>query len=298
MASMPAPTWLRLGQRTARQWFGKRMWARDSSGPAVAEGRLIVFQRLENEEVIACLDAATGQPKWKYSYPTSYRDDFGFDEGPRATPCLTNGRVYTFGAEGMLTCLNKADGSLLWQVNTKKDFHPRKGFFGVGCSPLVENNAVLLNVGGAGGAGLAAFDAATGQVRWKTTDNEASYSSPVAAVVRQRRYVFFFTRTGLQVVDPLNGTIQNHFTWRSTMNASVNAATPLVIDDTVFLSACYGTGAILLRLQDKGLETVWSGDNILSNHYATSVYDRGFIYGSMAGPIRASVPRPVCAVSS
>jgi outer membrane protein assembly factor BamB len=249
------------------------------SGPVVAEGRFLLFQRLENEEVIACLDAATGQPKWKYSYPTSYRDDFGFDEGPRATPCLTNGRVYTFGAEGMLTCLNTADGSLLWQVNTKKDFHPRKGFFGVGCSPLVENNAVLLNVGGAGGAGLAAFDAATGQVRWKTTDDEASYSSPVAAVVRQRRHVFFFTRTGLQVVDPLNGTIQNHFTWRSTMNASVNAATPLVIDDTVFLSACYGTGAILLRLQDKGLETVWSGDDILSNHYATSVYNRGFLYG-------------------
>jgi outer membrane protein assembly factor BamB len=179
----------------------------------------------------------------------------------------------------MLTCVKMADGSLIWQVDTKKEFHPRKGFFGVGCSPLVEGDAVLLNVGGAGGAGLVAFDAGTGHVLWKTSNDEASYSSPAAATVRQRRYVFFFTRAGLLAVNPADGTVQFHFPWRSTMNASVNAATPVIIDDTVFLSACYGTGAVLLRVRDKGVETVWSGDDILSNHYATSVCDRDFLYG-------------------
>jgi outer membrane protein assembly factor BamB len=245
----------------------------------VADGQLILFHRLNDQEVVACLDARTGEPKWSHSYPTAYRDDFGFDEGPRATPCIDHGRVYTFGAEGMLTCLNLADGKMIWQVNTKNEFHPRKGFFGAACSPLVEGSAVLLNIGGPGGAGLVAFDKASGGVLWKNSDDEAGYSSPVAATIHQRRYVFFFTRAGLVAVDPADGKIQFHYPWRSAMDASVNAATPLIIDDSIFLSASYGTGAILLRVRDNGVEKVWSGDDILSNHYATSVCYRGFLYG-------------------
>jgi outer membrane protein assembly factor BamB len=259
------------------------VWRKDIgqgfSGPAVENGRLILFHRLEDEEVVACLDARTGEPKWNHTYPTAYRDDFGFDEGPRATPCLAEGRVYTFGAEGMLSCLSLADGHPLWQVNTKNEFHARKGFFGAACSPLVEGNAVLLNVGGAEGAGLVAFDKATGRVLWKSSDDEASYSSPAAATMQQRRYAFFFTRAGLVAVNPTDGAVQFHYPWRSTMNASVNAATPLIIDDSIFLSACYGTGAVLLRVRDNGVEKVWSGDDILSNHYATSVSAHGFLYG-------------------
>ena len=249
------------------------------SGPVVAAGQLILFQRLKDQEVVACLDARSGEPKWTKSFPSDYRDDFGFDEGPRATPCVAQGRVYTFGAEGMLSCVNLADGALLWQVNTKTKFHPRKGFFGAACSPLAEGRAVLLNVGGAEGAGLVAFDQETGRVLWKCSDDEASYASPAAATVRERRYAFFFTRAGLVAVDPADGKIQFHYPWRSGMNASVNAATPLIIDDSIFLSACYGTGAILLRVRDKGVEKVWSGDDILSNHYANSVYYQGFLYG-------------------
>jgi outer membrane protein assembly factor BamB len=249
------------------------------AGPAVADGQLILFHRLNDQEVVACLQAHTGEPKWTYSYPTAYRDDFGFDEGPRATPCIDHGRVFTFGAEGMLSCLNLADGKMIWQVNTKNEFHPRKGFFGAACSPLVEGSAVLLNIGGPGGAGLVAFDTASGRVLWKNSDDEAGYSSPAAATIHQKRYAFFFTRAGLVAVDPADGKIQFHYPWRSAMDASVNAATPLIIDDSIFLSASYGTGAILLRVRDNGVEKVWSGDDILSNHYATSVCCRGFLYG-------------------
>jgi outer membrane protein assembly factor BamB len=248
-------------------------------GPAVAEGRLILFGRQQDKEVVTCLDARTGQPKWTHSYPTAYRDDFGFDDGPRATPCIAQGRVFAFGAEGMLTCLNVTNGQLLWQVNTKNEFHPRKGFFGAACSPLVEGRAVLLNVGGQPGAGVVAFDTASGRVLWKSSDDEAGYSSPAAATIGTRRYAFFFTRAGLLAVEPEDGKVAFHFPWRSRMQASVNAATPLIIGDSIFLSACYGTGAVLLRVRDNGVEEIWSGDGILSNHYATSVYARGFLYG-------------------
>ena len=249
------------------------------SGPVVSGDKVIIFHRLHDQEVVTCLDSRSGEAKWTQSYPTEYRDDFGFDEGPRATPCVAGGRIYTFGAEGMLSCLNLADGHLNWQVNTKEKFHAAKGFFGAACSPLVEGAGVLLNVGGNDGAGLVAFDTETGRVLWKCSEDEASYASPVAASVDGRRYAFFFTRAGLEAVDPARGKIQFHYPWRSSMNASVNAASPLVIGDSIFLSACYDTGAILLHVHDNGVEKVWSGDDILSNHYANSVYCQGFLYG-------------------
>jgi outer membrane protein assembly factor BamB len=249
------------------------------SGVAVANHLLVLFHRLGDKEVVECLDARTGAPKWSYSYPTSYRDDFGFDEGPRATPCAANGRVYTFGAEGMLLCLDLAGGKMVWQLDTKKEFHQGKGFFGMACSPLVEGNNVLLDIGGPDGAGVVAFDKGSGRVAWKATDDEAGYASPVAATIHDRRYAFFFTRAGLVAVDPADGKVQFKFPWRSRDNASVNAATPLIIGDMIFLSACYGTGAVLLRARDNGVERVWSGDDILSNHYATSVRRGDFLYG-------------------
>jgi outer membrane protein assembly factor BamB len=249
------------------------------SGVAVANHLLILFHRLKEKEVIECLDARTGAPKWSYSYPTSYRDDFGFDEGPRATPCVADGKVYTFGAEGMLLCLNLSDGTKVWQLDTKEEFHQGKGFFGDACSPLVEGSNVLLNIGGPGGAGVVAFDKNTGRVAWKDTDDEAGYASPIAATIHDRRYAFFLTRAGLVAADPADGKIQFQFHWRSRENASVNAATPVIIDDMVFLSACYGTGAVLLRVRDNGVEKIWSGDGILSNHYSTSVRRGDFLYG-------------------
>ena len=195
--------------------------------------------------------------------------------------------MFTFGAEGTLSGWDFATGKKLWQVDTREAFHPRKGFFGAACSPLVEGDAVIVNVGGADGAGVVAFDAGTGKVLWKATDDEAGYASPTAATVGGRRYVFTFTRAGLVALNPADGKVLFRFPWRSKIDASVNAATPLVIhagdEDFVFVSASYETGAALLRLDpkdpSKAPELVWSGNDSLSNHYATSVYREGFLYG-------------------
>jgi hypothetical protein len=136
------------------------------SGPVVADARAVVFHRVGDEEVVECLDAATGEQKWRSRYPTRYRDDFGFDEGPRATPSMIGGRVYTFGAVGVLACWGLEDGGKKWAVDTKSAFHAGKGYFGPACSPLVENDVVVLNVGGRDGAGVVAFDRFDGKVRW------------------------------------------------------------------------------------------------------------------------------------
>lgn len=248
------------------------------SGPVVAQGRVILFHRVGNEEVVEALDARTGAPQWRYAYATGYRDDFGFDEGPRAVPVVADGIVYTFGAEGQLHAIDLAKGTRIWSEDTMRRFKVPKGFFGAAGSPLVEDGRVLANIGGPG-AGVVAFDAKTGKVLWTATNDQASYSSAAGATIAGRRLALFLTRAGLLGLDPATGSIEFQRPWRARMASSVNAATPLVIGDLIFVSAQYGPGAGVLRLQGKTLTELWASDEVLSNHYATSVHFDGHLYG-------------------
>ena len=249
------------------------------SGAVVQAGRLILFHRLQSRERVECLEAQSGRPLWQYDYPTDYRDDFGFDGGPRATPSIWEGKVYTFGAEGVLHCLELENGRKVWSVKTHEKFGVRKGFFGAACSPLVEDGRLFLNVGGRDQAGLVAFDALTGRVLWTATDDEASYSSPAMATLGGRRQVLFLTRTGLVSVDPKSGEVLFRFRWTARSRASVNAATPLTSGPFIFLSASYRTGAVQLRVKGSELATVWTSDESLSNHYSTSVIRGDHLFG-------------------
>ena len=249
------------------------------SGPVVSGGKVILFHRIGDQETVECLDAKSGKVLWKADYPTPYHDDFGFDEGPRATPAISGDAVFTFGAEGMLRCWTLDRGVKRWSVDTKATFSTGKGFFGRACSPLVEGDALIVNVGGRDGAGVVAFDKATGKVLWKATSDEASYSSPVVATVGGKRRVFVITREALVALQPDDGKMLFRSPWRPPMHASVSAAAPLVIGDFIFISASYGTGATLLRYKEGGPERIWASDEAISCHYATPVHRDGFLYG-------------------
>jgi outer membrane protein assembly factor BamB len=258
------------------------VWMKDIgtgfSGPVVAGKRLILFHRLDNKEVVECFHAIDGKRQWKFAYPTSYQDDFDKGDGPRSTPVIAGKYLYTLGAEGLLHCLELKSGEKVWGKSITAAYKVPKNFFGVGTTPLVEGKLLLVNVGGKG-AGIVAFAMDTGKEVWKATDDGASYSSPVAATIGGVRHVIFLTRQGIVSLDPLNGEVRFKMRWRARSNTSVNAATPVVVNDLVFISASYGTGAILLRVKKKGMDEVWKSDEVLSNHYDTSVQHSGFLYG-------------------
>ena len=258
------------------------IWKRDVgagfAGPSVSGGRLVLFHRVNNRETVEAMDALTGKTVWTFDYATSYRDDFGFDEGPRAVPVVAGGRVFTHGADGMLSGIDFATGKLLWAVDSRKVFQAPKGYFGVASSPLVDADRVMVNVGGKTG-GIVAFDAASGKTLWTSTTDEASYSAPIIADIAGQHTAVFFTRAGLVALDPASGAVRYQFRWRARMAASVNAATPIVVKDQIFLSASYGTGAVLLQVANNAVKPVWSGDESLSNHYSTSVYKDGYLFG-------------------
>jgi outer membrane protein assembly factor BamB len=268
------------------------LWTRDVgagfAGPAVVGDRLVLFHRVNNRETVEAMDANTGKTLWTFSYPTSYRDDFGFDEGPRAVPVIAGGRVFTHGADGWLHGLDFATGKMLWSSDTRKVFDAPKGYFGVASSPVVDANRVMVNVGGrkglgaperGEGGGIVAFDAATGKTLWTATTDEPSYSAPIVADIGGQHTGVFFTRTGLVALDPASGKVLYQHRWRARQAASVNAATPIVSGDRIFLSASYGTGAVLLQVANNSVTPIWSGDESMSNHYSTSVLKDGYLYG-------------------
>ncbi len=259
----------------------KSLWSVDVgrgwSGPVVASGKVILHHRRDRRAVLDCLDLATGKTVWSSGHDTDYTDAFDFDNGPRATPAVVGDRIYTFGAEGVAACFELATGKLVWSVDVVKTFRGGKGFFGFACSPLVEGNAVILNVGGKE-AGVVALDTATGKTLWTATDDEAGYSSPTAATINGKRYVFVVTRSSLVALTPAGKVLWQH-PFKARMDASVNAATPIVVGDEILISTSYGVGGALLKFAEDKPAVVWANDTSMSNHYSTCVVKDGYLYG-------------------
>ena len=249
------------------------------AAPVVSGENLLVFHRVGDDEILLCLNPATGKEKWKHTYRTKYKDDFGFDDGPRATPTVAGGTVFALGPNGDFSAVELATGKGLWHRNLLEEYKAGKGFFGAACSPLVMGDKVLVNVG-AKGAGAVCFNTADGKELWKSTDDGASYSSPVAAEIDGKPAAVFLTRAGLRVLDPAGGKSLYDFPFRPRDNNSVQAATPLVKDGEIFLTASYATGGVLLGAKKGELTELWSNDKSLSSQYTTPVRVGDYLYGT------------------
>jgi outer membrane protein assembly factor BamB len=129
-----------------------------------------------------------------------------------------------------------------------------------------------------------AFDKRTGEVKYKISDELASYASPILATIDGRRWCFAFCRDGLLAFDPTNGRIDFHFPWRAKLLESVNASSPVVVGNEVFITETYGPGGCLLRVKPGECEVVWQDDlknreKSLTCHWMTPVYCDGYLYG-------------------
>ncbi len=249
------------------------------SPPVVAGGRLVIAHRIDDAEIVECLDATSGRPIWASRYPTTYVDRYRYNGGPRSSPAIDGDRVYTYGAEGVLSCWDLLTGKTIWQRQLNAELNAPREFFGVGTPPLVEGGILLLNPGGPNGAGLVGLDKRTGKLLWRTSEHGAGYSAPLVARIHGTRVGLFFTKAGFLAVRPADGRVLHEFAFRSPLRESVNAASPVVVGDRVFLSAAYGVGAVLLRLGPDALRVVWRDRDAMRNHWATSIHHDGFLYG-------------------
>lgn len=269
--------------------------------PVVAKGKLYHFDRNGKTLRLTCLDARTGALLWDFDYPSIYKDSFGYNNGPRCSPLVDGEMVYTYGVEGMIHCLKADTGKVVWKFDPNKEFNVIQNFFGVGSTPVIEGNHLIVQVGGSpegsiqrelfnqtlkpNGTGVVAFDKLTGKVVYKIGDELASYASPVLATIHGRRYCFVFARGGLLAFEPISGKIDFHFPFRSEDVESVNASNPVVVGDKVLISECYGPGSALLRVKKEGGYEVLRDDSkkikkSLATHWMTPIFHDGYLYGS------------------
>lgn len=218
------------------------------SSPVVAGGVVYAFYqpRGKNADALAAFNAKTGQRMWEMSYE---RPEFKplFGNGPRSTPAVHGGKIFTLGGTGILACWDAKTGAIDWKLDTLKEFNAKNLFFGVSTSPLVlGGDRVVVMVGGKG-AGIVAFEAKTGKTVWHSTDDPASYSSPVAA----NRQIITLTGTHLLGLSEKGDKL-----WAEPFEGKVgdlieSSATPLVVGDTVIASTITG-GSLALRVDARG----------------------------------------------
>ncbi len=268
--------------------------------PSISQGRIFVFDRIRNRARLRAWDVHSTETLWTFEYPTDYRDMYGYNGGPRCCPVIDEDRVYTFGPEGILHCVRADKGELLWKVDTKARFGVVQNFFGVGSTPVVEGDLLLVMVGGSppgseavsfeelrgNGSAVVAFDKRTGKVRYQVGDELASYASPVLATIQGKRYGLFFARGGLLGIDPKRGKVEFHYPWRATLLESVNASNPVVVDNRIFLTECYELGSALIEIRDNRINEVWTDREksgrakSFRGHWMTPIHVDGYIYGS------------------
>ena len=213
------------------------------AGPAVVGQQVIVFHRVDDQERVESLDAATGKRIWKADFPATYRGGFDRDLGPRCVPTAikTENKIILYGAAGVLHCVTLDSGEKLWSRKLAIDYDVPDGYF-VGSTPVVVDGIVIVNVGGKK-AGIVGLDLASGETKWLATKEAASYSSPTKLESEGKRGAVVVTRMNVVHVDAAKGNPKTLFPFGRS-GPTVNAAVPLILDKRVFVTSSYEVGAV------------------------------------------------------
>lgn len=257
----------------------------------IAEERLILFDRIGDEETIDCLDPETGKRYWHVGYPVAYTDRYGFKNGPRASAVIDSGKVYTLGVTSTLSCHDLATGMLLWQRDLDAEFPIATFFFGHGSCPLVYDGKVIVPLGTNAmepGLSVAAFDQNTGKLVWGTKHEwNASYASPVVQTLQGEPRLLVLgggesdpAFGGLLCIDPATGELFDSFAWRAPKFESVNGSTPLFCgNDRIYISDAYEIGGVMLRLNpDLKWEEIYRLPEF-GFHWNSPLFLDGALYG-------------------
>jgi outer membrane protein assembly factor BamB len=277
------------------------------AGPAVANGRVYVADRVPPEgaagpadgfatrkgrERLLCLDEATGQVLWEHAYDCTYT--IGYASGPRATPTVAGGKVYTLGAMGDLYCLDAATGKPVWSKNFLTDFPGRKdhldkvGNWGCASHPLVDGNKLICLVGGPDHL-VVAFDKDTGKVLWHALSAvQAGYAPPMIDEAGGRRQLIIWDPENVHGLDPETGKVYWSVPFPIKAPPCMTISTPRVAGDRLFLTSFYD-GSLMLKLDDRpGARVLWQAKGrsekpndtkALQSIISTPVFQDDRVYG-------------------
>lgn len=251
------------------------------ASPVVSGNRVVVIAREGDQEIVRALDLASGKEIWRAAYPAPYDVNpaaRSHGSGPKSTPAIADGRVFTFGITGVLSAFDLASGTLLWRVPAPAVLPE----YGTATSPLVdpaEGTRVIAHVGGYEDGALTSFDTATGKPRWQWKGDGPAYGSPIIATFGGVRQVITQTQKLMVGLDASTGTLL----WQMpfTTDFDQNAFTPVVFNDLLIYG---GVDWPLTAMRLKRADGKWIGDTVWTNEQApmfmsSPVIVNGTIYG-------------------
>ncbi len=278
-----------LSQQRMLPWPAEglqELWRREVGGGyasvAAAYGRLYTIEQRGEYEVASCYELATGRELWHYGYRARFSEWQG-GPGPRATPAVAQGRLYTLGALGHLHCFDARSGKLIWRTNILEDAGAQVPQWGVACSPLVYGKMLITTPGGSS-AGISGYELTTGRLIWQACRRRTSYSSPVVLRFLGRQQLLYFNADSICSHDIESGEELWSYPWATA--PEVNVAQPVLIRPSrILISAAYGMGTALLRIgrleSDPGkflVKPVWRRRE-LGIKFASPIVYEGSVYG-------------------
>jgi len=250
------------------------------SGFAVV-GRFAVTQEQQGEdETVVCYDLLTGQEKWCHKDKARYQNPLA-GIGPRATPTVSGNRVYTFGATGVLNCLDLETGEKIWSRDAVTEIGAEIQEWGMTSSPLILDDKVIVSLGGRDDQSLMAYNKDTGAVIWGGGSKPAGNSSPSFTTLAEVNQILIFNRRQVASHDPISGQLLWDYPWTG---GTQHVAQPVLIPgDQLFVSTGYGTGCELIQINksDQGEFTatrIWKSPRLKAK-FANVVLKDGYIYG-------------------
>lgn len=255
------------------------------SSMSVAAGRLYTMGHSGDDDTVWCLDSRTGVPIWKHSYACELFDNL-HDGGPACTPTIDGDRVYTLSKAGHLFCFAAATGDVIWKLELQNLLDVAAPEWGFSCSPLVVGEKLIIEAGY-----TIALDKKSGELIWKTDSYKSGYGSPTLWKTGGQELIAVLNNECLLVVRLSDGSKVDSFPWETQYATS--STTPIVHDDTVFISTGYNRGCTLLRLVEGKLEQVYENKNV-RNHMNNCVLFDGYIYGVDGNSHNARACAVVC----
>ena len=254
--------------------------------PVVVSGDyLVMIHILDGKEVIECLQPETGKRHWKFEYPVRLGSNYGIKDASRAGPVIDNDLVFTVGVRGDLHCFDLRSGKVIWKKNLDEAVGKAPLFFGRGSCPLVDGEQLIINAGG--DYSVVSLNKRNGEMLWGTKhDWHASYASPVSATIHGKQQILVFAggmvrppTGGLMSIDSQTGQLNATFPWRARMFASVNAASPVVVGNSVFVTESYTEGGAMVGFNPDGsAELLWKAPRF-GSQFSTPIAHEGYLYG-------------------
>jgi outer membrane protein assembly factor BamB len=250
------------------------------SSPVVSEGRVYQFARQGEEEVLIALDAATGKELWKTAgLPAAYEMNpaaRGHGKGPKSTPVVAAGRVFTLGITGVLSAHDAKTGKLVWRKDFSKQYPATSPLYGTAMSPLVEGGLLVAHVGGHDGGALTAFDPATGAVRWSYDADGPAYSSPIVFTAGGERQIVTFTQKEFVSVSASTGKLLWKLPAKTMYDTNCNTA--VAYKDTIIFSP-EGKGIVAVRPVKQG--GAWAAQEVWANTENELYMSSPVLHGSL-----------------